>query len=119
MNIAEFALHAEFEGHSNMARMQQVPADVASFVYAHPTRKPMFEIAREVLEQYPDVTLREVLGVNRSRRVVRVRQHIWSEVRDQREDASLVLIARRFNRDHQTVIYGIRKHRERMRAAAE
>jgi chromosomal replication initiation ATPase DnaA len=115
MNIADFSVHAEFEGHANMARMQPVPADLASFVFAAQKRRFMIDIGKEVLaEHYPGISMAEVMGNSRIRKLVEARQHVWWEVKRQRPDATTVSIARRFNRDHQTVNHGLKKHASRI-----
>ena len=114
MNISHFSMSACFEGHSNMARLQPIAADLASFVCASPVRRPMDEIAKEILDKYyTDVTMKEVMSEIRFRRVCRARQHIWAAIIDERYDITIETICRKFRRDHQTIIYGIKQHRIR------
>jgi chromosomal replication initiation ATPase DnaA len=120
MNIADFTMHAHFEGHANMVRLQELPADLASFVYAHPTRKLMMDIAREVLaEHHHGISIGELLGDSRARPIVRARQHVWWEIRNQRPDAAITAIARRFNRDHSSIHHGIKMHGARIAETAQ
>jgi hypothetical protein len=71
-------------------------------------------IAFEVGQTY-GVSFREMLSLRRDKVISRARQEaIW---RVKNETAmSIPAIGRRFNRDHTTVIYAVRKHEERMAA---
>lgn len=119
MNITDFSMHADFEGHANMARMQELPADLASFVFAHPVRRLMEVIAQEVLDQhYADIPLKEIMSETKIRRIAWARQHIWTAILEERHDLTICEVGRKFRRNHQTIIYGMQQHQERMKRAA-
>jgi len=114
MNIASFSTYARFEGHSIQAKLQAPQADVVSFVYALPERKLMSQIAEEVLQQYPLVFMAHIMGDSRERNVCMARQHIWWQIVNERPDLSMAAIARKFDRDRQSVGNGIRRHAARI-----
>lgn len=117
MNIASFSTHASFEGHAVMARLQAPPADVASFVFALPSRKLMAEIAAEVLGQYPTIFIAHIMGRTMNRDVCAARAHIWWQVRHERPDLSIAAIAKKFDRDRVSIRNGIKNHEKRLNAA--
>ena len=118
-NIQQFSTSGQFDGLSNLARLQEEPADVVSFVYGVPAKPRMLDIAKEFLaEHYPEMSMAAILGDCRMRSIVYARHHLWWEVRRQRPDASWMAMGRRFKRDHSTILHGVRKHEARMGAAA-
>jgi hypothetical protein len=81
-------------------------------------RKTMPEIVLETLEKFPFVTMDEVRGGSRCRRVVIARHTCMYEVKMQRPEKSFPDIGRWFGgRDHTSVLHAVRKI-ERMRADA-
>jgi hypothetical protein len=73
-------------------------------------RLPILEIAIEVLTAFPGVTIEEIRGSRRTRRIVLPRQLAMYQAYRQRSDLSLPLIGRWFGgRDHTTVLHAIRK----------
>lgn len=62
------------------------------------------------------VAPQEILGPFRDQRIVVARHAAFSELRD--AGLTLPRIAKVMNRDHTTVMYGIRRHAERSGAAA-
>lgn len=62
-------------------------------------------------------TYSELTSDRRSRKIAYARQEVmWRASKETR--ASLPMIASILNRDHTTVLYGIRKHEERMKGTA-
>ena len=55
----------------------------------------------------------ELMGASRHKMVVRARQEAFAEMR--RRGRSLAEIGRFFERDHTTVLYGLRKHEQRIK----
>lgn len=73
-------------------------------------RKPIIDIVLEVLDQFPGVTVAELRGQNRTRRVVRPRQMAMYQLHKQRPDLSFPEIGRWFGgRDHTTALHSVRK----------
>lgn len=74
-------------------------------------------IVAEVCAKY-DLSLQEILGLRRSRTVAWPRQEVmWRAKRE--TTASLPMIGLMLGgRDHTTIIHGIRRHEERMKAEA-
>ncbi|KQS79055.1 hypothetical protein ASG25_10745 [Rhizobium sp. Leaf384] len=73
-------------------------------------RRSMLQITTEVLEAFPGVTLREVKGSSRLRRILAPRQLAMHRIKSERPDLSYPAIGRFFGgRDHTTVLHAIRK----------
>ncbi|WP_226552963.1 helix-turn-helix domain-containing protein [Celeribacter naphthalenivorans] len=64
-------------------------------------------IATRVAEKY-GITLGDLRGPERTRNIAHPRQEAMAAIRAARPDMSLPQIGRFFNRDHTTVIHGIR-----------
>jgi len=80
--------------------------------------KTMKEIAMEVLDDYPGVSLEEVQGPRRTRNFVRPRQMAMYRIIKERPDLSYPMVGRFFGgRDHTTVLHAVRKI-EKQRATA-
>lgn len=62
------------------------------------------------------VALADLYGPCRSRTLVRARREIWAMLRQRRW--SLCRIGAEFNRDHSTVLYGLRSHAKDARVMA-
>lgn len=116
MNIANFSTHAFFEGVENKVFVRRVKVKDAIFVHGKRIvgpHTPVNDIALRILaNHYPEYTLPMIKGPSRNHGLVKARRHIWTAVRDERPDLSGATIARLFNRDHATVIVGIRRYRE-------
>ena len=67
------------------------------------------DIIKGVCERH-GVSMSAILGHNRQRRIVAVRQQAMVEVYETREDYSLSQIGRLFNRDHTTILAALKKH---------
>lgn len=72
-------------------------------------RRTLKAICDEVLVDFEGVTLAEVQGVRRSRKVVAARHACIKAVYDEREDLSSPVIGRFFRRDHTVVLYAAGK----------
>lgn len=73
-------------------------------------RKPVTEIVREVLADFPEFTIADLKSARRSKELVKVRQLAVFEVRKQRPDMSLPAIGRWFGgRDHTTILHSVNK----------
>lgn len=117
MNIASFSTHAFFEGVENRVRLQRAQVKTASFVHGikpkYEQPEPVMDIAARILAaHYPDYTIPMIKGPSRLPALVFARRHVWAVVHEERKDLSVATIARLFNRDHATVIVGIRRYRE-------
>lgn len=84
-----------------------------------PPHKPMRQIALEVLENFPGVSLEEIKGSLRHRSIVEPRQLAMYEVQRQRPDLSYPAIGRFFHKDHTTVLHAVRKIKAMKARAAE
>lgn len=81
-------------------------------------RRPIIEIVRGILTSYPDVTVAQIKGATRMRRIVEARQLAMHAVRMERFDLSYPTIGKWFGgRDHTTVMHAVHKI-EKMRGAA-
>lgn len=73
-------------------------------------RKTFNQICVEVLIDFPGVTIDEIRGGRRLRRLVKPRHQAMYQVYKQRPDATLTMIGRYFGgRDHTTIIHAVRK----------
>jgi len=73
-------------------------------------KRPVAAIVSEVLRDFPDVTWGEIVGVRRTRHLIKPRQLCMAAVRDQRPDLSFPAIGKIFgNRDHTTVMHAVNK----------
>lgn len=117
MNISEFSTYAYFEGVDNKIRLQRAEAKTASFVHGIPGEPPppsVADITKALLAQnYPGITMASIKGPSRVHSLVQARRHLWATVHEQRPDLSIATLARLFNRDHSTILTGIRRHSER------
>jgi chromosomal replication initiation ATPase DnaA len=65
------------------------------------------------------VTVREVLSSTHRRAPTRCRHHIWHGIRtDPALHYSYPDLGRIFNRDHSTILQGVRKHEQRVQGVA-
>jgi hypothetical protein len=88
--------------------------DIAEFE----ERKSILEIVWEVLAEHPGVTVADLKGHRRNRRITLPRQVAMYEVYTQRKDMTLPAIGRWFGgKDHTTVLHAVRKMRKMMEAA--
>lgn len=72
-------------------------------------RPSMQRIALKVLESFPGVTLDDLKGPRRARRLVVPRQLAMYAIITQRKDLSFPTVGKFFRRDHTTVIYAVKK----------
>lgn len=73
-------------------------------------RRMMAEITVDTLRDFPDVTLEDVMGQSRNRKIVHARQLIMYQIYRERLDTSFPEIGRFFGgRDHTTVMHAVRK----------
>jgi chromosomal replication initiation ATPase DnaA len=84
--------------------LMPTPADLA---WQRRSRTPVREIAASVADKY-GLTVDDLRGTDRTRRVAWPRQEAMAEIRRHRQDMSLPDIGRFFNRDHTTVIHALR-----------
>lgn len=83
-----------------------------------PCKPSMTEIAAEVLQSFPGVTLEELKGIHRKRNIVAARQLAIYQIRYRRPDLSYPTIGRFFGgRDHTTCIHAVQKIERLMQAA--
>lgn len=76
---------------------------------ATPLRRHPFDIAKQFLAaNYPTVTLEDVLCNSRVVRVVRARQAVYRHVHEERPDLSVAALARRFKRDHTSILHALK-----------
>ena len=79
--------------------------------------RAIYNIIRSAAEHHR-VTVAQMMGDNRHVPVVLARQEAWWRI--WREHGySYPRIGRLFKKDHTTVLYGVRKHQERVEAGAE
>lgn len=74
------------------------------------------EIIADVSERH-GLTTEEILGPSRARRCAWPRHEAWALIWEQGR-LSTTEIGRRFNRDHTTVLIGIRRHNKRLAETA-
>lgn len=72
-------------------------------------KKPVHEIISEVLANFPQVTLKQIRGCQRTKAIVYPRHLIMYELYIQRPDMSLPAIGRVLGKDHTSCLFGIRK----------
>ena len=71
-------------------------------------RRPMKDICLEVLQDFPGVTLEEVRGRHRQRRIVSARQACMYAIYTERKDISFPRLGNFFGgRDHTTALYSV------------
>ncbi len=75
------------------------------------------QIAMDICKKY-DVSFEEIIGEDRKRDLVRVRQEIFYTIRTEL-GWSLPEIGNRFNRDHTTILHGIQKYEERLKSSVK
>jgi len=78
-------------------------------------RVTMKEICQEISDLY-GVSVDELLGPKRTKSISNARQHAMYLMAEQRH-LSLPRIGSFFNRDHTTILHGVRAHKARMEAA--
>lgn len=72
-------------------------------------RKTMKQIALEVLEDFPGVTIEDLRGPRRNLRFVVPRHRAMYEIIQQRPDFSYPMVGRFFGRDHTVVLWAVAK----------
>lgn len=84
--------------------------DIAEFE----ERKSVIEIVSEVLRAHPGITVADLKGSRRNRRITLPRQIAMYEVYTQRKDMTLPAVGRWFGgKDHTTVLHAVRKMKAR------
>lgn len=85
-----------------------------------PDKPSMTDIANEVLQDFPGVTMAELKGIHRKENIVRARQMAIYQIRTRRPDLSYPVIGRFFGgRDHTTCIHAVQKIERLMAQGAE
>ncbi|MDR9777218.1 helix-turn-helix domain-containing protein [Rhizobium hidalgonense] len=69
------------------------------------------DIVDEVLQDYPGITMAQIVSVRRTRELITPRHRCYYEVYRQRPDLSFPAIGRYFKRDHTSIISGVKKLR--------
>lgn len=69
------------------------------------------EIVDEVLQDYPGITMAQIVSVRRTRELINPRHRCYYEVYRQRPDLSFPAIGRYFKRDHTSIMSGVKKLR--------
>lgn len=77
-------------------------------------KTPVETIVKEVLEDYPGIAIDDILSARRNPDLVRARQHCFHAVYSRRKDMSYPAIGKWFNRDHTTILHGVKRHGERI-----
>lgn len=77
-------------------------------------RKTMKQIAMEVLEDFPGVTLEDLKGPRRNLMFVIPRHRAMYEIMKQRPDFSYPMVGRFFGRDHTVVLWAVAKIKAEM-----
>lgn len=67
------------------------------------------EIVDEVLQDYPGVTMADIVSVRRTRDLIIPRHRCYYEVYRQRPDLSFPAMGRYFKRDHTSILSGVKK----------
>lgn len=67
------------------------------------------EIVEEVLKDFPGITWNDIIGVRRTRQLVKPRQLCMAAVYIERKDLSFPQMGRIFRRDHSTVVHAVNK----------
>lgn len=75
-------------------------------------RTPVKRIIADVLVNFPEFTMSEVIGPSRVRRLIEARHACMKAVYSARPDLSLPQIGKLFNRDHTTVLYAVAELRK-------
>ena len=82
-------------------------------------RRLVGDIVLEVAQQH-GFRVEEITGASRNAELVRVRHEAMWKARQERPDLSLPQLGRLFGgRDHTTILHGVRRHEERMKASNE
>jgi hypothetical protein len=114
MNISEFSVSTTITGRFKNGLIAH-EAKLAPVEYRGPAYRSTRRIADDVLKLfYPSITFEEIVGHAKVRPLVIARCHIWYTITLRRPDISLAGIGRAFNRDHTTVLHGIRQHKKRI-----
>jgi chromosomal replication initiation ATPase DnaA len=85
-----------------------VEADALRFM-ALPTR--IRALVREVAERH-EINPFDICGQSRLQKICLARFEVWSILSEEAPKKTLNQIGRMFGRDHTSVLYGIRRHRE-------
>lgn len=95
-------------------RLTEALREATVFSDFRPAKVKGHDIAREIARQH-GVRLRELVSDRRDRHLVTARQHAMWRMKYECHHLSLPAIGRILgNRDHTTVLHGIRKHQQRI-----
>lgn len=72
-------------------------------------KRPIRMIIKEVLEDYPGVSVDDILGVRRSRYLIEPRHKAMVAVYTERQDLSPTAIGNAFKRDRTTILHAVEK----------
>lgn len=75
-------------------------------------RLPVKRIIADVLVNFPNVTMAEILGASKVRRLIESRHACMKAVYSLRRDLSLPQIGKVFNRDHTTIMHAVAELRK-------
>lgn len=80
-------------------------------------RKKYAEIIKEVVKEtgFPFLAL---VGNVRAKKLVLARHYLWWKIKEELPSIPIAEIGRRMDRDHTTILYGIRKHEKTMKEEA-
>ncbi|ASP85022.1 hypothetical protein CDO26_10720 [Sinorhizobium meliloti] len=78
-----------------------------------PPKRPVTLIVADVLKDFPGVTWDDIIGVRRTRDLVKPRQLCMVAVYEERKDLSLPMIGKIFRRDHTTILHSVDKFNAR------
>lgn len=78
-----------------------------------PPKRPVTLIVADVLRDFPDITWDDIIGVRRTRALVKPRQLCMVAVYEERKDLSLPAIGKIFRRDHTTILHSVDKFNAR------
>jgi hypothetical protein len=99
----------QFNAHVIAYRRWQLAQETGTEYVEQVDRPRVEEIILSVLADFPDVTLSEIKGPRRDKRIRRPRQLAMYEVYRQRPDLSFPAMGRIFSRDHTTILHSVRK----------
>ena len=88
-----------------LCKMMRVESEDEEFT---PVRR-VADIVAEVLQDYPGVTMADIVSVRRTRDLIKPRHQCYYEVYRQRPDLSFPAMGRYFKRDHTSILSGVRK----------
>lgn len=70
-------------------------------------KRPVSEIVKEVLDDYPGIAWDDIISVRRTRTLIKPRHACMKAVYDQRKDLTSPQIGAIFKRDHSSVLFAV------------